>query len=100
MSHIFIKTGTSRNKDPLRSKIVIENKCSSIDKGCDLSIEMLSYKLTEIRLTNLKTPLSFFLKTNVFKIHSLLKLSKKKIRQPILQLFGELIASVNSETKS
>ena len=60
MSHIFIKTGSTRNKDPLRNRTVIENKCSSIDKGCDLSIEMLSYKLTKIRLANLKTPLSFF----------------------------------------
>ena len=38
-----------------------ENKTiSSIDKGCDLSLEMLSYNLTEIRLANLRNPLSFF----------------------------------------
>ena len=52
-----MKTVCSLNKDNFRKmKTLYRAGCSSIDKGCDLSIEMLIYKLTEIILANLKNP--------------------------------------------
>ena len=61
---------------------------------------MLSYKLTEIRLTNLRNPLYFIKKTNNFTIHSQQKLLTKRVREFILPLHRKLIAPAISETKS
>ena len=40
---------------------------------------MLSINLTEIKLADLKKSISFFRKTNIFKIHSQQKLSTKRV---------------------
>ena len=40
---------------------------------------MLSNKLTEIKLADLKKSISFFRKTNIFKNHSQQKLSTKRV---------------------
>ena len=64
----FIKTGCTKNKDQLRTlKPLYRANFCSIDKRSDLTIEMLSYKLTEVRLANRRNPLSFLKKTNDFK---------------------------------
>ena len=74
----FMKTGFTKQKDHLRKiKPLGKEKCISIDKWRDLSLEMLSYKLTEIGLAILKN--LFFKKTNIFKIHRQQKLSTKSV---------------------
>ena len=60
------------------NKPIEKANCRSMDKGCELSANMLSYWLTEIRLANLKNPLSF-LKKIIFRIHSQHKLSTKRL---------------------
>ena len=47
-----------------KTKILTKNflskeKLNSLDEGCDLSIEKIGNKLTEIRLANLKNSLRF-----------------------------------------
>ena len=60
---------------------------------------MLSYKLTEIKLPDLKNLSLFLLQTNIFKIYSQQILSTKS-EQFFLQLLGKLIATVVNEIKS
>ena len=67
-------------KDHLREiQPLYRANCISIDKCCELYIEMLSYNLTEIKLADLKHLSFFLLKTNFYKIHSQQKLSTKKV---------------------
>ena len=76
----FMKTGCSKKKDHLSSrKPLWRAKCISIDKWYELYIEMLSYYLTEIKLSDLKNLSLFILKTNIFKIHSQQELSTKRV---------------------
>ena len=61
-----MKTVCSKNRDKFRKlKPLAGTNCSSLDKGCDLSIEMLSYKLTKIRFkifTKIVADINFGLK--------------------------------------
>ena len=72
----FKKTGCSQKKNHLRKiKPLWRANCISLDKSCELYIEMLSYNLTGIKLSDLKN--LFFL--NIYKIHSQQKLSTKRV---------------------
>ena len=67
----FMKTGCSKNKDHLRKKKpLLRANCVLIDKWRDLYIEMFSYNLTQNKIRRSQKSISFFLKTNIFKIHS------------------------------
>ena len=56
-SRIFYGNWLYQEKIPFEENTTHKkaNRCS-VDKGCDLSIEMLRYNLTEIILTNLRNP--------------------------------------------
>ena len=75
-----MKTGCSKKKDHLRKiKPLLRANCISIDKRCELFIEMLSYNLTEIKLADLKNLSLFLLKTNIFKDHRQQNVSNKRV---------------------
>ena len=60
LSRIFYENWLYQEQRPYEGKKLLWREIrSSLDKGCDLIIEMLSYKLTEIRLANLNNQFSF-----------------------------------------
>ena len=71
-----------------KTKLLKRADICSVDKGYDLSIVILSYKLTEIRMTKLTIPL-FFLKKQMF---SKLMANIKK------QMFSKLTAKLSTKT--
>ena len=76
----FMKTGCSKKKDHLRKiKLLWTANCISIDKWCELYIEMLSYNLKETKLADLKNLALFLLKAKILEIHSQQKLSTKRV---------------------
>ena len=63
----FMTTGYSKKKDHLRKiKPLCKANSVSIDKLCELYIEILSYNLTDIKLADLKN-LSLFFKSKYFR---------------------------------
>ena len=94
----FNKTGCIKHQNHLKKIKPLERaNWSSKDKEFGSTIEMQSYSLTEIRLSNLRNPLSI-LKRQTFSSHSQQKLLIKTVK--IFQLLQKFIAPVNSETKS
>ena len=71
-----MKTGCSKKR---KLKPLWRANCISKDKLCELYIEMLSYNLTEIKLTDFKNLSLSLLKINIFKIHSQRRLSTKRV---------------------
>ena len=52
-----MKTRSTKNKELLRKiNLLRRANFSSLDNGCDLSMEKLRYKLTEIRLAKFRKP--------------------------------------------
>ena len=75
----FMKTQCSKIEDYLRkTKPLKRANLSSVGVGGNLSMETLSYNLTETRLAERRNQRSFFLKKQIFpKIHEQHKLSTK-----------------------
>ena len=83
-----MKTGCTKSKEHFKKmKLLFRKNCSSIYKGCDLSIEMLSYKLTEIKLPKLRYPMSLLKKNKYFQKPNPTQAIDLESRQFILQLF-------------
>ena len=57
----FMKTGCSKKKDHLKKKKLLwRANCFWKHKWCEMYIEMLSYKITEIKLADLRSLSLFF----------------------------------------